>query len=70
MRRVLIPITLTDLNIFAIEVEGYMDDIRGLANSRDSNGHFMFAGTKVTTLPFRKKADGSVEYKEIKPNLS
>ena len=43
-----------ELNIFAIEVEGYMDDIRGLANSRDSNGHFMFAGTKATTLPFVK----------------
>ena len=60
-----------ELNIFAIEVEGYMDDIRGLANSRDSNGHFMFAGTKVTTLPFVKKADGSVEYKgnQTEPKL-
>ena len=60
-----------ELNIFAIEVEGYMDDIRGLANSRDSNGHFMFAGTKVTTLPFVKKTDGSVEYKgnQTEPKL-
>ena len=52
----------TDLNIFAIEVEGYMDDIRGLANTRDSNGHFMFSGTKVTTIPFTKQADGTVVY--------
>ena len=52
----------SDLDIFAIEVEGYMDDIRGLANSKDSNGHYMFAGTKVTTLPFAKQADGSVVY--------
>lgn len=52
----------SDLDIFAIEVEGYMDDIRGLANSRDSNGHFMFAGTKVTTLPFTKDAAGAVLY--------
>ena len=52
----------SDLDIFAIEVEGYMDDIRGLANSRDSNGHFMFAGTKVTTLPFTKNAAGTVIY--------
>ena len=51
-----------DLKTFAIEVEGYMDDIRGLANSRDSNGHFMFAGTKVTTIPFTKQADGTVVY--------
>ena len=52
----------SDLDIFAIEVEGYMNDIRGLANSRDSNGHFMFAGTKVTTLPFTKDAAGAVVY--------
>lgn len=52
----------SDLDIFAIEVEGYMDDIRGLANSRDSNGHFMFAGTMVTTLPFTKNAGGTVVY--------
>ncbi len=51
-----------DLKTFAIEVEGYMDDIRGLANSRDSNGHFMFSGTKVTTIPFTKQADGTVVY--------
>jgi flagellar hook-associated protein 3 FlgL len=52
----------SDLDIFAVEVEGYMDDIRGLANSKDSNGHYMFGGTKVTTLPFAKQADGSVVY--------
>ena len=52
----------SDIDVFAIEVEGYMDDIRGLANSRDSNGHFMFAGTKVTTLPFTKNAAGAVLY--------
>ena len=52
----------SDLDIFAIEVEGYMNDIRGLANTRDSNGHFIFSGTKVTTLPFTKQADGTVVY--------
>jgi flagellar hook-associated protein 3 FlgL len=54
--------TSTDLTIFAVEVEGYMDDIRGLANSKDSNGHFMFSGTKATTMPFTKQADGTVIY--------
>ena len=52
----------SELEIFAIEVEGYMDDIRGLANRRDSNGHYMFSGTKVSTLPFTKQADGTVVY--------
>jgi flagellar hook-associated protein 3 FlgL len=51
-----------DLDIFAIEVQGYMDDIRGLANSRDSNGHYMFAGTKVTTQPFTTTGAGAVVY--------
>ena len=51
-----------DLDIFAIEVQGYMDDIRGLANSRDSNGHYMFAGTKVTTQPFTTTRAGAVVY--------
>ena len=54
--------TSTDLTIFAVEVESYMDDIRGLANSKDSNGHFMFSGTKATTMPFTKQADGTVIY--------
>ena len=44
-----------------------MDDIRGLANTRDSNGHFMFSGTKVTTLPFTKQADGTVVYNGNQP---
>ena len=51
-----------DLDIFAIEVQGYMDDIRGLANSRDSNGHYMFSGTKVTTQPFTTTLAGAVVY--------
>ncbi len=61
----------SDLNVFAIETEGYMEDIRGLANSRDSNGHFVFAGTMATTMPFTKAADGSVVYKgnQTEPSL-
>ena len=61
----------SDLNVFAIETEGYMEDIRGLANSRDSNGHFVFAGTMATTMPFTKVADGSVVYKgnQTEPSL-
>lgn len=61
----------SDLNVFAIETEGYMEDIRGLANSRDSNGHFVFAGTMVTTMPFDKVADGSVVYRgnQTEPSL-
>lgn len=48
--------------IFAVEVKGYLNDIRGLANSRDQNGHFMFAGSNVTTMPFTTTAAGATTY--------
>jgi flagellar hook-associated protein 3 FlgL len=51
-----------DLNMFANEIAGYLDDIRGLANTKDSNGHYIFSGTKTTTLPFVKQNDGSTIY--------
>jgi len=62
-----------ELNLFANEVQGYLDDIRGLANTKDSNGHYIFSGTKTTTKPFVKQADGSTVYQgnqsEIKLSL-
>ena len=48
--------------IFAVEVKGYLDDIRGLANSRDQNGHFLFSGSNVTTMPFTKNGAGVTVY--------
>jgi flagellar hook-associated protein 3 FlgL len=48
--------------IFATEVEGYLNDIRGLANSRDQNGHYLFSGSNVTTMPFTKDAAGATTY--------
>jgi flagellar hook-associated protein 3 FlgL len=48
--------------IFATEVEGYLNDIRGLANSRDQNGHYLFSGSNVTTMPFTKDGAGATTY--------
>ncbi|MDA7683889.1 flagellar hook-associated protein FlgL [bacterium] len=48
--------------IFATEVEGYLNDIRGLANSRDQNGHYLFSGSNVTTMPFTKNGAGATTY--------
>ena len=48
--------------IFATEVEGYLNDIRGLANTRDQNGHFLFSGSTVTTMPFTKNGAGDTVY--------
>jgi len=50
-----------------------LDDIRGLANTKDSNGHYIFSGTKTTTIPFVKQNDGSTVYQgnqsEIKTTI-
>jgi flagellar hook-associated protein 3 FlgL len=48
--------------IFATEVEGYLNDIRRLANTRDQNGHFLFSGSTVTTMPFTKNGAGDTVY--------
>ena len=48
--------------IFATEVEGYLNDIRGLANTRDQNGHFLFSGSTVTTMPLTKNGAGDTVY--------
>jgi flagellar hook-associated protein 3 FlgL len=48
--------------IFATEVEGYLNDIRGLANTKDQNGHFLFSGSTVTTMPFTKNGAGDTVY--------
>lgn len=52
----------SEREIFAVEVKGYLDDIRGLANSRDQNGHFLFSGSNVTTMPFTKNGAGVTIY--------
>lgn len=36
----------SELDLFANEVQGYIDDIRGLANTKDSNGHYIFLEQK------------------------
>ena len=40
----------SELNLFANEVQGYIDDVRGLANTKDSNGHYIFSGTETPTM--------------------
>ncbi|MDG0997989.1 MAG: flagellar hook-associated protein FlgL [Gammaproteobacteria bacterium] len=52
----------SEREIFAIEVEGYLNDIRGLANTKDYNGHYLFSGSNVTTMPFTKNGAGATVY--------
>jgi len=45
-----------------VELQGLRDQMLSLANTRDSNGNYMFAGSKVTQPPFVSVAGGSPQY--------
>jgi flagellar hook-associated protein 3 FlgL len=51
-----------DIKYMATEAEGYLDDMKSLANSVDMNGNYVFAGTATTTQPFVTSDLGAVEY--------
>ncbi len=46
--------------IFAMEVRNLRDHILSLANSRDTNGQYIFAGYKVGTKPFVADENGDI----------
>jgi flagellar hook-associated protein 3 FlgL len=48
-----------DRESLAVELEGQIDDMLGLANSSDGTGSYLFAGYKSTTIPFVKTANGA-----------
>ena len=45
-----------------VELQGLRDQMLSLANTRDSSGNFLFAGSKVTQAPFLSVAGGSPQY--------
>jgi flagellar hook-associated protein 3 FlgL len=45
-----------------VELQGLRDQLLSLANTRDSSGIFLFAGSKVTQAPFISVAGGSPQY--------
>jgi flagellar hook-associated protein 3 len=49
-----------DRDGFAIEVQGILDQLLALANSRGISG-FLFGGTQATTLPFERTGNGAAE---------
>lgn len=52
-----------DVSFMAAEAEGYLTDIKALANSVDINGRYIFSGTASTTTPFVTNDAGKTEYK-------
>ena len=51
-----------DKAIVVQEMRGLRDELLSLANSQDSGGNYIFAGTKVTTVPYQENAAGEVSY--------
>ena len=47
----------------AVELKGLRDQMLSLANSRDTNGNFLFGGSRVKQMPFAQDAIGEVTYK-------
>jgi len=45
-----------------VELQGLRDQMLSLANTRDSSGNYLFAGSKVTQPPFVSLAGGSPQY--------
>lgn len=48
-----------DLKSIADEIEGRMEDLLGVANTRDGSGEYLFAGFKSSTQPFTRTASGA-----------
>jgi flagellar hook-associated protein 3 FlgL len=51
-----------DRQSVAIELKTLRDQLLSLANSRDSNGNYLFSGSKATTPAFSQDAKGQVMY--------
>ncbi len=51
-----------DKAIVVHEIRGLRDELMSLANSQDSGGNYIFAGTKVTTKPYQEDAAGVISY--------
>ena len=51
-----------DVSYMATEAKGYLQDMKALANSVDTNGRYLFAGTASTTQPFVTDDSGKTNY--------
>ena len=48
---------------WAVELKGLRDQMLSMANSRDSNGNYLFGGSRVKQAPFAQDTMGQVTYK-------
>ena len=52
-----------DRKSVSLEMSQLRDQLLSLANSQDSNGNYLFAGSRVTQMPFSPDAKGMVNYR-------
>jgi flagellar hook-associated protein 3 FlgL len=52
----------TERGFMATELRGRLDELIGLANSRDAQGNYLFSGFHTTTPAFVENASGVVQY--------
>ena len=55
-------LSLSNRKALGVEMQGLRDQILSLANSKDSSGNYIFAGSRVNTAPFVSVAGGSPQY--------
>ena len=55
-------LSVQDRQSVSIELKTLRDQLLSLANSRDSNGNYLFSGSKATTPAFSQDAKGQVMY--------
>ena len=51
-----------DREVVALEVDELISEVKNLANGTDANGNYLFAGSRVTTPPYREGNDGVIRY--------
>ncbi len=51
-----------DRNSIATELKSRLDELMSIANRKDANGEYLFAGYAGATLPFSRGSSGSVNY--------
>jgi flagellar hook-associated protein 3 FlgL len=63
-------ISAADRTSISSELKEIEANIFGLLNSRDANGDYMFGGTKTSSPPYVRNADGSYSYQGDQTQLS
>ncbi|MFJ3447494.1 flagellar hook-associated protein 3 [Pseudomonas sichuanensis] len=63
-------VSAADRTSISSELKEIEANIFGLLNSRDANGDYMFGGTKTSSPPYVRNADGSYSYQGDQTQLS